>query len=156
MSTAPGRPDRAALAIAAGLAALAGVVFLETRAMPVSAQYARVGPTTVPYVIAAGLALLALATALSAWRGQFPARERDNIGPMLWIIAGLVGQMLLLRVAGFSVATGVLFALTARGFGRGPLWFTLPLGIALAFLIYLVFALGLDLSLPRGPLERLI
>ena len=158
MTPAPGgrRPDRAALAIAAGLAALAGVVFWQTRMMPVSGQYARVGPTTVPYVVAAGLAALAVGTALSAWRGGLPEREPDNLGPMLWIVGGLVAQMLLLRTAGFSIATGALFALTARGFGRGPLWLTLPIGVAFAFVVYVVFALGLKLSLPAGPLERLL
>lgn len=151
-----GRPDKAALLIAAGLAVLAGVVFWQTRLMPVTAQYARVGPTTVPYVVAAGLAVLALGTALSAWRGGFPEREAENYAPMPWIVGGLVAQMLLLNTAGFSIATGVLFALTARGFGRGPLWMTVPIGVAFALFIYVIFARGLQLSLPAGPLERLL
>jgi putative tricarboxylic transport membrane protein len=75
---------------------------------------------------------------------------------MLWIIGGLLAQMALLRVAGFSIATGVLFALTARGFGRGPLWKSLPIGVVFAFVIYVVFARGLQLSLPAGPLEDLL
>lgn len=156
--TAPrgGRPDRAALVIAAGLAALSVLMFWRTGAMPVTAQYARIGPTTAPYVVAAGLAVLAVGTALSAWRGGFPEREADDFGPMLWIIGGLLAQMALLRVAGFSIATGVLFALTARGFGRGPVWKSLPIGIVVAFVIYVVFARGLQLSLPAGPLERLL
>jgi putative tricarboxylic transport membrane protein len=153
---APRRPDRAALVIAAALAALAAVIFWQTRAMPVSAQYARVGPTTLPYVVAAGLALLAVGTAVSAVRGGFPEREADHVGPMLWIIGGLVLQMLLLKAAGFAIATGLLFAFAARGFGRGPLWFTIPVGIALAFVIWLIFAGVLKLSLPAGPLERLV
>ena len=60
--------------------------------MPVAAQYARVGPTAFPYVIAAGLALLAVGTAVSALRGGFPAREADQLGPILWIVGGLVAQ----------------------------------------------------------------
>ena len=44
------RPDGAALVIAALLAGLAAVIFWQTQAMPVTAQYARVGPTTLPYV----------------------------------------------------------------------------------------------------------
>jgi putative tricarboxylic transport membrane protein len=153
---APRRPDRAGLVIAVLLALLAGVIFWQTRAMPVTAQYARVGPTTFPYVVAAGLALLAAGTAVSAWRGGFPEREADRAGPMLWIVGGLVAQMLLLKTAGFSVATGVLFALAARGFGRGPLWLTLPMGIVFAFVVWLIFARLLNLSLPAGPLERLV
>jgi putative tricarboxylic transport membrane protein len=153
---APRRPDRAGLVIAVLLAVLSAVIFWQTRAMPVTAQYARVGPTTFPYVVAAGLALLAAGTAVSAWRGGFPEREADRIGPMLWIVGGLVAQMLLLKTAGFSIATGALFALAARGFGRGPLWLTLPMGIVLAFVIWLIFARLLNLSLPAGPLERLV
>jgi putative tricarboxylic transport membrane protein len=150
------RPDRAALVIAALLAVLAAVILWSTRAMPVAGQYARVGPTTFPYVIAACLAGLAVGTAVSAWRGGFPERERDHLGPMIWIVAGLAAQMLLLKTAGFSIATGVLFACAARGFGRGPLWFTLPIGIVFAFIVWFVFARLLQLSLPAGPLERLV
>jgi putative tricarboxylic transport membrane protein len=153
---APRRPDRAALVIAALLAVLAAVIFWKTQGMPVAALYARVGPTTFPYVVAACLAALAVGTAVSAWRGGFPEREADHAGPMLWIVAGLVAQMLLLKTAGFSIATGALFALAARGFGRGPLWRTFPIGVVFAFVIWLIFARLLQLSLPAGPLERLV
>jgi putative tricarboxylic transport membrane protein len=153
---APRRPDRAALVIAVALALLAAVIFWKTRAMPVTAQYARVGPTTFPYVVAAGLFALAVGTAVSAWRGGFPEREADHLGPILWIVGGLAAQMLLLKTAGFSIATGALFALAARGFGRGPLWLTLPVGVVFAFVVWLIFARLLQLSLPAGPLERLV
>jgi putative tricarboxylic transport membrane protein len=63
--------------------------------------------------------------------------------------------MLLLKLAGFSIATGLLFAATAKGMGRGPLWMTVPVGVVLALVIWLVFAGVLQLSLPAGPLERL-
>jgi putative tricarboxylic transport membrane protein len=153
---APRKPDRAGLVIGLALALLAVVIFWKTRGMPVSAQYARVGPTTFPYVIAAGLFLLAIGTIVSALRGGFPAREADHIGPILWIAGGLAAQMLLLKTAGFAIATGALFALAARGFGRGPLWLTFPIGVVFAFLVWLVFARLLQLSLPAGPLEQLV
>ena len=155
--SAPGThgPDKAGLVIAAGLAAIAAVIFWQTRQMPVAAQYARVGPTTLPYVVSAAFALLSIGTVVSALRGGFPAREADRPAPMLWIIGGLVLQMLLLKAAGFAIATGLLFAFTARGFGQGPLWKTIPIGIILSFGIYLIFGGLLNLSLPAGPLERL-
>lgn len=153
---APHRPDRAALVIAVLLAALAAVVFFETRAMKVTAAYARVGPTTFPYAISAVLALLAVCTAVSAWRGSFPEREPEVRGPVLWIVAGLVLQLLLLKPVGFSVATGFLFACTAKGFGRGPLWLTLPIGVVFSLIVWAIFARVLHLSLPAGPLERLV
>jgi len=150
------RPDVAALAIGVGLAALAAVVFFETRAMPVAGQYAKVGPTTAPYVIAGCLALLAIGHFVTAFRHGLPPRDADRPGPMLWIIGGLVLQMLLLKPLGFSVATGLLFAFAARGFGRGPLWLTIPVGIVLSLVIWLIFAGLLKLSLPAGPLEHLL
>ena len=150
------RPDRAALVIALVMAAIAAVIIWQTSMMRGPPIQARVGPQVFPYVIAAGLLLLSVGTALSAWRGNFPARERDNPGPMLWIIGGLLGQMLLIGWAGFSIGTAVLFAFTAKGFGRGPLWQTIPIGFVLAFLIWFIFSRGLQLSLPTGPIERLI
>ncbi|MFT3973190.1 MAG: tripartite tricarboxylate transporter TctB family protein [Amaricoccus sp.] len=149
------RPDVAALVIGAGLAVLSGVVFFETRAMPVAGQYAKVGPTTAPYLIAACLALLAIGHFVTAFRHGLPPREADKPGPMFWIIGGLVLQMLCLKPLGFSVATGLLFAFAARAFGRGPLWMTIPIGIVLSLAIWLVFAGLLKLSLPAGPLEQL-
>ena len=150
------RPDWAALAIAVVLGVAAVVIGWSTATMPGAANYARIGPTSFPYAIAAVLFVLAVWTAIAALRGEFPRREEQNIAPMVWIVGGLAAQMLLLKVAGFSIATGLLFAATARGFGRGPLWLTIPVGIVLAFIIWIIFARGLQLSLPAGPLERLI
>jgi putative tricarboxylic transport membrane protein len=151
----PRGPDRAGFVIALLLAVLAAVIFFDTRAMKVTAAYARVGPTTFPYVIAAVLAFLAVGTALSAWRGGLPEREPERLAPVLWIVGGLVLQLLLLKPAGFSIATGLLFALTARGFGRGPLWLTVPVGIVFSLFVWFVFSRVLMLSLPAGPLENL-
>ncbi|GGA89575.1 C4-dicarboxylate ABC transporter [Brucella endophytica] len=149
------RPGKAALVFAAGLAILAIVVFWKTATMGGAASYARIGPTAFPYAISAGLLILSVWTAVEAWRGDFPEREPQETRPILWIVGGLAVQMLLLKTVGFSIATGLLFAATARGFGKGPLWQTIPIGIVLAFVIWLVFAKGLQLSLPAGPLEQL-
>lgn len=151
-----GRPDRAGLVIAVLLAAVAVVIFVSTRSMPATAQYARVGPTTFPYAVAAGFALLAVGTAVSAFRGGFPEREPERLAPILWIVGGLVAQIVTLKPLGFSIATGLLFALTARGFGRGPLWITIPIGVVFSLFVWIVFADVLQLSLPAGPLERLV
>lgn len=156
MSTGnPRRPDRPVLVIAAALFALAALIVWQTREMQVAATYARVGPRQFPYVVAAGLAALGVGTVIAALRGSFPEREKVEFGPMAWIVAGLVIQMLILRTAGFSVATGILFALSARGFGRRPVWLSFLIGTVFSFLIWILFARGLQLSLPAGPLERL-
>ena len=155
-SGAERRPDGAALVIALILAAVSAVIFYDTSRIGTAASYARIGPTAFPYAVAAGLLALSIGTAIKAMKAGFPARERDVPGPILWIVGGLAIQALLLKTAGFSIATGLLFAFTARGFGRGPLWLTLPLGIALSFAVWLIFARLLQLSLPAGPLERLL
>ncbi|GMB83200.1 tripartite tricarboxylate transporter TctB family protein [Shinella zoogloeoides] len=149
------RPDRAALVIAPVLFVLAGIIWWDAGRLAEMTNYSRIGPATVPHVIALGLALLAVWTGFEAWRGDFPEREPVEIQPVVWIVAGLAGQMLLLKTAGFSIATGVLFALTAFGFGRRKLWISLPLGIAISFVVYIVFGRFLQLSLPAGLLEHL-
>jgi len=149
------RPDRAALVVAAILAVVAVVIAWSTASQGAGANYARVGPTTFPYFIAAVFFGLSIWTAFEAVRGDFPEREHQEISPILWIVGGLVAQMLLLKVAGFAIATGLLFAATARAFGRGPLWQTIPIGLVLSFIIWIIFAKGLQLSLPAGPLEQL-
>ncbi len=149
------RPDRAALFIAVVLAALSVLIFWKTLQMPVTASYARIGPTMVPYLVAGGLMLLAAGTAWSGWKGGFPVRSVDDVPPILWIAAALIAQILLLKNAGFVIATAALFALTARAFGKKPLWLNFAVGFAFALIVWVIFALGLKLSIP-DPLFRKI
>jgi putative tricarboxylic transport membrane protein len=148
------RPDRAALVIAAALLVLAAVVAWDASRLGGGGAYARIGPQTIPYVIAACLVCLGVWTIVAAWRGDFPEREHQEARPVLWIVGGLVVQLATIRWAGFSIATGLLFALVARGFGERRLWFSVPVGILLATAVWFVFARGLQLSLPAGPLEN--
>jgi putative tricarboxylic transport membrane protein len=147
------RPDRAALVVAAVLLVLAGVIAWDAGHVAGAVQYARIGPQTIPYVVAGCLAALGVWTIFEALRGDFPAREKQELRPVLWIVGGLLVQIATLRVTGFSIATGLMFALVARGFGERRIWLTLPFGIVASALIWLVFARGLSLSLPAGPLE---
>ena len=149
------RPDKAALGIAAVLAAVAIVIAWSTSLSSAVAGYSPVGPKTFPYIIAGGLFILSGFTAIEAMRGHFPEREPQNFPPMLWVLGGLVAQMLTMKTIGFSIATGFLFAATARAFGKGQMWITFPVGVVFALLVWLMFAKGLQLTLPAGPLERL-
>lgn len=147
--------DTGSLVIAAGLAALAAIIAWDASRISATQVYAFVGPKAFPYAIAAGLFLLAIATAVEALRADTPERAPEETAPVLWILGGLAGQIALIGFAGFSIATGVLFAATARGFGRGRLYLSFPIGVAISLALWLLFAKGLDLSLPAGPLERL-
>jgi putative tricarboxylic transport membrane protein len=150
------RPDKAGFVIAFGLAALSLVVGWDAWRLSSVNSHSAVGPAAFPTIIAGGLALLAVATAVEAIRQGAVERPRDEIGPMVWVLAGLIGQIALLPFLGFSIATGWLFAATAKGFGRGPVWGHFLAGALLCFVIYIIFAKGLQLALPAGPLERLI
>ena len=150
------RPDGAALVIAAILIGLAIIIFWQTSQMRLPPLQQRVGPTVFPYVIASALVLLGIGTIVSALRNGFPARSQDDYKPIFWIVGGLVGQILLLSTAGFSIGTGVLFACTARAFGRRPVWKSFLIGTVFSFVVWFIFAKGLQLSLPAGVLERLL
>ncbi len=54
------------------------------------------------------------------------------------------------------LSTGLLFAATARGFGYRKFWISVPVGIVFAFVIWFIFARGLQLSLPSGWLEQFV
>ncbi|OLP60282.1 C4-dicarboxylate ABC transporter [Xaviernesmea oryzae] len=154
-STRP-KADKAAFGIAIFLAALAALIFWDASRLTAVANYSRIGPATIPIVIATCLLGLAVWTAIAARAGDFPARERQQIAPAAWVVGGLVLQMLCLKTLGFSIATGLLFAMTAAAFGKRKLYITIPLGIVLCLAIWLLFAGLLQLSLPAGPLEHLL
>ncbi len=154
-STLKRRPNRAALVIAFALLAIAAVIFWDIAHLGKIASYSTVGPATVPNVVAGCLVGLAIWTAIEAWRGDFPEIEVLEYTPILWIVGGLAAQMLLLKPLGFSVATGILFAATAAGFGKRKLWISVPVGIVISFFVWAVFSQLLQLHLPAGPLERL-
>jgi len=154
------RPDIPALIIAAALGLLGAVIAWDAARLGAGGAYARVGPQTIPYAIAVCLGGLALWTVVEAFRGDFPEREHQEPALGLWIVAGLLAQLALIRFVGFSIATAILFALTARGLSQGErrvsLPFALVAGLILCTGIWFVFARLLALTLPAGPLEHLI
>lgn len=153
MSGSVRRTDRAGLAVAALLAALAAVTGWDAGRLDVTQTYG-LGPKAFPYLIAGALLVFSVLTALAAFKGA-PERDRDEVNPVLWILGGLAAQLTLVSYAGFSIATGLLFAATAKAFGRGNFLITVPAGIALSLLLWIIFARGLKLTLPTGLLERL-
>ena len=150
------RPDGAAFVIAAVLAVLGAVMIWDAGRLPVAAGYSGIGPGDVPRFIGFGLVGLGIWTAISGLRGEAAPRAPQHIGAVLWITVGLVCQLALLKVAGFAIATGMLFACTAAAFGKRNLVLTVPVGVTLAMAIYGVFDQILKLNLPAGPLENLL
>ena len=158
-TTAPERPaggmDRPPLVIALGLALFGALILWDASRLADLGGYSQVGPATVPKVVGWALIGLAVWTVIAAFKHEFPERPRLEAAPFLWVLGGLVAQLVLLFPAGFSIATGLLFALTARGFGYRNLAVSIPVGIALSFAVWVVFSQLLQLHLPSGPLENL-
>ena len=147
------------LLIGLGVVGLAAVVAVSTALAPDAAAYARVGPKAVPWIVAGLLALLGSALAATALRGGWPheeAPERTDWRALAWLGAGLGLNAALIESVGFILASTLLFACVARGFGsrRPPL--DLALGFALALSAYVGFDRAFGYRLGSGPIERLL
>jgi putative tricarboxylic transport membrane protein len=150
------RADPAGLVVAALLALVAVVIVWDTNRLELGQTYG-IGPKAMAYVIAAGLALLAIGNLALGLRGDFPARERADGKAILLILGGLAAVIAIIGFGGgFILATTCLFALTATAFGRRAFLADLAIGFALSLVAYLMFDKLLSLSLPAGPLERLL
>lgn len=134
-----------------GVLALGLLVAVQTTQLK-GAATGVVGPTLFPYLVAAGLVVIGAVLLGEAVRGRI-AHEGglalDWVAFAL-VAAGLIAEMLLLERAGWIPSAALLFAAVARAFGSRRLLLDLVLGLALAALAFVVFDLGLDLSLPTG------
>jgi putative tricarboxylic transport membrane protein len=151
-----GRVDRAGVVIALALAALAAVLVWDSRQLQSTTMYG-MGPEVMPVVIAIGLGLLAIGNLIDALRGNLPPRESADPRAVLLILAGLALLIAIIGLGGgFILATSSLFVATSAAFGRRALLTDFVIAIVLTTLIYLAFDRLLTLSLPAGPLERLL
>jgi putative tricarboxylic transport membrane protein len=150
------RPDPVALVVAALLALLGGVIVFDMGRLELAATYG-LGPKAMPLVIAGGLFLLAAGNAAMAFRAGLPTREEIDPQAIVLILGGFAILITLIGLGGgFIPATAILFAMTARAFGRRAILVDLAIGFALGGAAYLLFDKLLALSLPAGPLERLL
>lgn len=155
--TAEGRrADKAGVAIAALLLAIAGVIFWDMSRLQLTSVYG-LGPKAMPIVVASGLAILGLGNLFLALRGAVPTREASDPKAILLVLGGLAALIASVGFGGgFIPGTAILFAATAAAFGRRALLADLAIGFVVAVVVYLVFVKFLGLSLPVGPLERLV
>jgi len=154
------RPAIGEIIIAAGVLALAVVVFWQTMSIPVSPIYAKVGPTVVPMITAFALALLGVLLMMSALTGGWQTEEERSVKPdrlaLLWIAAGLVLNVLLIGTAGFTIASTILFVCVARGFGSKAIVRDAAIGAAFALVAYFGFAQTLGINIGSGIVETAI
>lgn len=150
------RVDRAGVVIAVALAVLAAVLVWDASKLPSTTMYG-MGPEAMPIVIAIGLVILAAGNLIDALRGNLPPRESMDPKPV-WLIIGALA--LLIAIIGFGggfiLATSALFVTTSAAFGRRAVMADTAIALVITTLIYLAFDKLLTLSLPAGPLERLL
>ena len=150
------RIDRAGLVIALALAALAAVLVWDASQLQSNTTYG-MGPHAMPIVIAIGLGILAIGNLIEALRGNLPSRESADPKAVLLILAGLALLIAIIGLGGgFILATSALFVTTSAAFGRRAILADLAIAFVMTTLIYLAFDRLLTLSLPAGPLERLL
>jgi putative tricarboxylic transport membrane protein len=150
------RIDPAGGVVAAALALMAGVILWDMSQLQITSAYG-VGPKMMPIVVACGLLVLSVANLVMALRGDMPARESADPKAILLILGGLAALIVIIGLdGGFIPATAILFAATAAAFGRKAFITDLIIGFVLAVVIFLIFDKLLTLSLPFGPLERLL
>ena len=153
---APRRVDHAGLVIALMLAAVAAVLVWDAQQLQSNTTYG-MGPQVMPIVIAIGLGILAIGNLIDALRGNLPPRESADPKAVLLILAGLALLIAIIGLGGgFILATTALFVTTSRSFGRRAILADLAIALVMTTLIYLAFDRLLTLSLPAGPLERLM
>jgi len=150
------QPDRAGLAIAVLLLGIAAVIAWDTSTLQLAPTYG-LGPKMMAYAVAAGMAVIGVANLIMAWQGGFPERESYNPKAIALILGGFAALIAIIAFGGgFIPATAVLFAATAAAFGRKAVIVDLIIGAVLGSAAYLLFDKLLTLSLPAGPLERLL
>ena len=148
--------DRAGIVIAAALAVVAVVLVIDASRIQANVVYG-MGPQAMPILIAIGLGVLAVGNLINALRGGDAEPEDMDFRPVLLILAGLALMITIIGLGGgFIPAMTLLFAATATAFGRRAIVADLVIGFVIATVIYLAFSKLLTLSLPAGPLERLL
>jgi putative tricarboxylic transport membrane protein len=146
-------------AVLAAFILLLGVfVAIETANLRTGPGYAAIGPKLFPWLVAAGLVLVGLALLYEARAGAIahPAGFQLDMPPALAVTAGLVLQMLLMRPAGFVIATAALFVAVTYALGSRRILLNVAIGLALCAITYVAFTRGLGLVLPAGVLGTVL
>ena len=150
------------IAIGLGVLALALLIFEDTWTAPPAPGYAKVGPAAFPYGIAALFGLIGVLLTLAGFRGSWRNPEEEaalgatQYGRFLWVLAGLLVNVLLIEYIGFILASTLLFAGIARGFASTRPLRDVTYGFLLAFISYVGFVGLLKIKLGPGLLEGMI
>lgn len=153
--------DRGRGEVAVGIAVLglAAIVVWQAGTIP-SPLYAQLGPRVAPYIVGTGLAALGVALLASALIGRWRADPEEEGAPDLpalaWMAAGLILNVVLIQPLGFILASTILFAFVARGFGSRRWARNAGIGFAIALATYLGFERLLGIRVGAGILDGVL
>lgn len=143
--------------VALGVVALALAAAWQTTLIP-QVLYTTVGPSVFAWFVAAFLLVLGLLLLLAAFKGGWAADQEGTLsewGSLGWVTAGLVLNAALIEWIGFILASTVMFALVARGFGSRKFLRDGGIGFALALISYVGFDRILGYKIGTGLIEKL-
>lgn len=148
-------PIRPPAVIAIVLFVIAAITYWDASQMTTRAAYG-MSASAASYFVALLFAVLAVGHLVSAFKPSNVEVEVADWKAVGWIglaLCGLIGSIWL--GGGFILGSTLLFALTARAFGRRAFLVDLCLGAAIGVFVFLLFNKLLTLALPKGPLEKL-
>lgn len=143
------------------VAALGVAVIWMTMQIQVNAAFAKIGPRAFPYAVGAMLVVMGAFLLRSALRGDWECEATDkseprpDLVPLAWVGAGLLANILLIKPAGFIIASTVMYVLVAYGFGARRWWLSGLVGFLMALAAYYGFAQLLGLRMGGGLIEDL-
>lgn len=146
--------------LAVAVLALGGLIAIGAWAVPTPPPHVRVGPAVLPAAVAALMLVLGAGLMVAALRGGWLSDE-ERAEPVSylqlgWVLLGLAANVALIGMAGFTIASAVLFVCVARGFGsRRPLRDAV-IAVVFAAAAYLGFDTALGIRIGAGPLGGVI
>jgi len=145
-------------AVGVAILALAAIVGWQTTLIPTNAVYAQVGPKVIPWIATAMLTVLGALLTLQGLRGGWEHEEHGefNLPGLAWLLLGLALNVTLIDVAGFIIASTLLFVCTALAFGSRNVARDAAIGFALTFVAYVGFDRVLGYKIGSGLIEGLL
>jgi putative tricarboxylic transport membrane protein len=150
----------AELLVALAFVALGIVVLIETQDIRVAKAYSKVGPRVIPTIVGWGAIVIGAWYAIDVLRGNTaaPSDDAEDADPTLpadWgTLAGLATALvlyaLLMKTAGYVVASTIMFWVAAWSMGSRSYLRDALIGLAVSVASYYAFKEGLNIRLPQG------
>ena len=152
--------SRADLGAGLFVVALGGLGCWQAAVIPASPLYAQVGPTVVPWLVAAVMLALGAGLVAAALRGgwshgvaEVAEAGSPNLRALGLMAAGLGANLVLIGPLGFSLAAAAQFVLVSAAFGSRSLLRDALLAPVLCLGVWFLFVQALGVNIGAGVLE---